>query len=92
MRPWPWADSWPVARLSGADGAVHILAHAARTLYGPGLVAGSAAPGGAGNSIIAGDRATPTRFLQLLADDTVTVETAESATRRYVVTAVSNGG
>jgi sortase A len=82
-RPWPWADSWPVARLSGADGAVYVLAHAACTVYGPGLVGGSAAPGGPGNSIIAGDRWTPTRFLQLLANDNVTVETAEGATRRY---------
>jgi sortase A len=83
VRPWPWADSWPVARLSGAGGAVYILAHTARTLYGPGLVAGSATPGSAGNSIIAGDRETPVRFLQLLADNTVTVETADGATRHY---------
>ena len=83
VRPWPWADSWPVARLSGADGAVYVLAHAAHTVYGPGLVAGSAAPGTSGNSIVAGDRCTPTRFLQLLACDAVTLETADGTTRRY---------
>jgi hypothetical protein len=75
----PWAESWPVARLSGADGAVYVLAHGACTVYGLGLVA----PGSLGNSIIAGDRWTPTRFLQLLANDTVTVETAAGAAQRY---------
>jgi sortase A len=87
-RPWPWADTWPVARLTarGLDGWVYVLADASgRSLaFGPGHVAGTAAPGETGNSVIAGHRDTHFRFLQVLAtDDRVTLETADGAARSY---------
>jgi len=87
-KPWPWADTWPVARLTarGLDGWVYVLADASgRSLaFGPGHVAGTAAPGTAGNSVIAGHRDTHFRFLQVLAaDDRVTLETADGAARAY---------
>ena len=87
-KPWPWADTWPVARLTarGLDGWVYVLADASgRSLaFGPGHVAGTAAPGEAGNSVIAGHRDTHFRFLQVLAaDDRVTLETADGAARAY---------
>jgi sortase A len=87
-KPWPWADTWPVARLraAGLDGWVYVLADASgRSLaFGPGHVAGTAAPGAAGNSVIAGHRDTHFRFLQVLAaDDRVTLETADGAAQDY---------
>jgi sortase A len=89
-KPWPWADTWPVARLTarGLDGWVYVLADASgRSLaFGPGHVAGTAAPGDAGNSVIAGHRDTHFRFLQVLAaDDRVTLETADGAARTYQI-------
>ncbi len=89
-KPWPWADTWPVARL-GAPGIgewVYVLADASgRSLaFGPGYVAGTAVPGSAGNSVIAGHRDTHFRFLQVLAaEDTVTLETPDGRARTFRV-------
>lgn len=62
-KPWPWADTWPVARLSFLDQAgssLTVLAGASgRTLaFGPGHDPASALPGEQGNSVIAGHRDT----------------------------------
>jgi sortase A len=68
VRPWPWADTWPVARLSaprlGADSVVLAGASGEALAFGPGLVPGSALPGGAGNTVIAGHRDTHFAFLE----------------------------
>jgi sortase A len=68
VRPWPWADTWPVARLavpalgieryvlSGADGSA--------LAFGPGHVPGTPAPGEAGNSVVGGHRDTHLAFLR----------------------------
>ncbi|HEX2114190.1 MAG TPA: class GN sortase [Alphaproteobacteria bacterium] len=87
-KPWPWADTWPVARLTarGLDGWVYVLADASgRSLsFGPGVVAGTPVPGEPGNSVIAGHRDTHFRFLQVLAaDDRVTLETTDGISRAY---------
>ncbi len=89
-KPWPWADTWPVARLTatGLDGWVYVLADASgRSLaFGPGHVAGTAAPGAPGNSLIAAHRDTHFRFLQVLAaDGQVTLETADGKTQSFRV-------
>ena len=66
-RPWPWADTWPLARLSVARLGVRrlVLAGASgRTLaFGPGHHAGTALPGAPGNAVISGHRDTHFRFL-----------------------------
>ncbi|MET0101142.1 MAG: class GN sortase [Sedimenticola sp.] len=68
--PWPWADTWPVARLRVARLEVDqvVLAGASgRTLaFGPGHLFGSARPGSGGNSVISGHRDTHFRFLEQL--------------------------
>ena len=68
--PWPWADTWPVARLSAMAGDVNLIVLAGgsgRTLaFGPGHLSASAMPGTAGNSVIAGHRDTHFNFLQHL--------------------------
>ncbi len=60
--PWPWADTWPVARLSAKSHDVDLIVLAGgsgRTLaFGPGHLGASALPGEVGNMIIAGHRDT----------------------------------
>jgi sortase A len=68
--PWPWADTWPVAKLSAKGGDIELIVLAGgsgRTLaFGPGHLSASALPGGFGNSVIAGHRDTHFQFLQVL--------------------------
>lgn len=66
--PWPWADTWPVARLWAKSGDVDLIVLAGgsgRTLaFGPGHLSASALPGELGNSVIAGHRDTHFNFLR----------------------------
>jgi sortase A len=66
--PWPWADTWPVARLSAKSGDVDLIVLAGgsgRTLaFGPGHLSASSLPGESGNSVIAGHRDTHFSFLR----------------------------
>jgi sortase A len=68
VKPWLWADTWPVARLRapGLDVDRIVLAGASgRTLaFGPGHLDGSAPPGTAGHSLLSGHRDTHFRFLK----------------------------
>ena len=68
VRPWPWADTWPVARLGAPDHGqeVIVLAGASgRTLaFGPAHIGSTTAPGGAGNIGLAGHRDTHFAFLR----------------------------
>lgn len=72
-KPWPWADTWPVARLNfpSHDRLVTVLAGAqgATLAFGPGHMDGTAPPGLPGNSVIAGHRDTSFRFFGSLQDD-----------------------
>ncbi len=89
-RPWPWADTWPVARLTvpsrGVD--LYVLAGASgRNLaFGPAHVAGTARPGAAGNCALAGHRDTSFAFLRDLAPgEELVLETPDGGRRRYRV-------
>jgi sortase A len=66
--PWPWADTWPVARLSAPGARADLIVlegGSGRTLaFGPGHLSVSVLPGEQGNSIIAGHRDTHFEFLQ----------------------------
>jgi sortase A len=66
--PWPWADTWPVARLSAPGAEVDLIVlegGSGRTLaFGPGHLSVSVLPGEQGNSVIAGHRDTHFQFLQ----------------------------
>jgi sortase A len=91
QRPWPWADTHPVARLIAARQDVDLLVLAGasgRTLaWGPGHLDGTALPGTAGNSIVSGHRDTHFRFLSELAvGDALIVELPDGARRHYRVT------
>lgn len=91
--PWPWADTWPVARLSAKGGEVELIVlegGSGRTLaFGPGHLGISALPGESGNSIIAGHRDTHFRFLQYMnVGEVIQVELPSGRKHIYEVTAV----
>ena len=67
-KPWPWADTWPVARLDVPAHGVSLFVLAGsdgRTLaFGPGHQHGTPLPGARGNSVIGGHRDTHLAVLQ----------------------------
>ena len=71
VKPWPWADTWPVARLrsTGHDIDIIVLAgDSGRVLaFGPGHHFGSALPTQSGHSLISAHRDTHFRFLKDIA-------------------------
>ena len=77
--PWPWADTWPVARLQvpahGIDQIV-LAGDNGRTLaFGPGWAPASATPGGRGTAVVSGHRDTHFAFLEtLVAGDEVRLQ------------------
>ncbi len=90
VKPWPWADTHPVARLiaPAQDADLLVLSGASgRTLaFGPGHLDGSAIPGDPGNSVITAHRDTHFRFLQrVAAGDTLVVERQDGARRHFHV-------
>jgi sortase A len=88
VKPWPWADTHPVARLlaPGQDADVLVLAGASgRTLaFGPGHLDGSAMPGDPGNAVITAHRDTHFRFLRAIhPGDELVVERAGGGSRHF---------
>lgn len=91
--PWPWADTWPIARLSAMDDEIELIVLAGgsgRTLaFGPGHLSISALPGQVGNSIIAGHRDTHFQFLQHIKDgESIRLDTPDGQVHYYEVTAI----
>ncbi|MGQ0676816.1 MAG: class GN sortase, partial [Rhodospirillales bacterium] len=88
--PWPWADTYPVARLTVPELRVDqiVLAHASgRTLaFGPAQLDGSAAPGRPGVAVLTGHRDTHFAFLEKLRPgDTAELELPSGAAHRFRV-------
>jgi sortase A len=95
VKPWPWADTWPVARLSlppaARSGPLIVLAGASgRGLaFAPGLLDGSAQPGEPGVAVIAAHRDTHFRALaRLVVGDRFEIERADGARFAYHVTSI----
>ena len=90
VKPWPWADTWPVARLrvpsQGIDVIVLNGAYGRTLAFGPGYAESSSFPGSPGTTILTGHRDTHFEFLKRLKqDDEIVVETAAGSTQRYLV-------
>lgn len=68
--PWPWADTWPVARINVAgedDGLIVLAGVSGESLaFGPGWVTSSAVPGAPGDAIVAAHKDTHFEFLRAL--------------------------
>jgi sortase A len=95
VRPWPWADTWPVARLrlppsASAEPLIVLAGASGRGLaFAPGLLDGSALPGEPGVAVIAAHRDTHFRALARLAlGDRFRLERADGETFAYVVTSI----
>lgn len=89
-RPWPWADTWPVARLRVPAHGIDLIVLdgvSGRTLaFAPGHASGSPAPGAPGTAVISGHRDTHFRFLAALrAGDEIVVETPGRPPSRFRV-------
>ena len=102
VKPWPWADTWPVARLRVPRlrrSAIVLSAAGGEALaFAPAHVAGSALPGQRGTSVIAGHRDTHFRFLrELVPGDEIELVTASGeghlfrVTRSAIVHAAASG-
>lgn len=92
MKPWPWADTRAIARLTiERDGAaIIVLAGASgRTMaFGPGHLDGTAMPGDAGNCVITAHRDThfaPLRYVG--PGDILAVQRPDGRSVRYRVQA-----
>jgi sortase A len=93
-KPWPWADTWPVARLKlpAVDADLIVLAGASgqALAFGPGHVSGTAAPGRPGLSIIGGHRDTHLKVLAELAPGSrIEIQRPDGETRVYRVETTS---
>lgn len=91
--PWPWADTWPVARMTARSGEVDLIVLAGasgRTLaFGPGHMSVSAMPGEAGNAVIAGHRDTHFQFLKdVQLGELLRVESSKGLRHLYKVVGV----
>ncbi len=90
-KPWPWADTWPVARLQmprlSVDMIVLAGAHGRTLAFGPGHVGSSALPGQPGTVMLAGHRDTHFHFLQhVQPNDRIELTGTDGAIRHYRVT------
>jgi len=93
VKPWPWADTFPVARLEAPrqGAALMVLSGASgRTLaFGPGHVDGTPLPGDPGNAVVSGHRDTHFAFLRKLrSGDALLVHSASGRLVRYVVSGI----
>jgi len=90
-KPWPWADTWPIARLTVPRLDIDLIVLAGdngRTLaFGPGHNFASALPGASGNSLISAHRDTHFEFLQhLQPGEQIFIETAQAGSQAFTVT------
>jgi sortase A len=93
QRPWPWADTVPIARLrvpsAGIDAIVLEGASPRVLAFGPARMMNGAAPGEPGNLVLAGHRTTDFLPLQkVTGDDVLLLEWMEGGrlrSRRYRV-------
>lgn len=89
VRPWPWADTWPVAELSIPRLGIRqiiLLGDSGRVLaFGPGLTEGLTQLGESGLSVVSGHRDTSFRFLQNIQNNDEIIIQTSTGKFRYTV-------
>lgn len=91
VRPWPWADTTPIARITaprlGVSRIVLSGGSGQAMAFGPTLLPGGAAPGERGTAVFAAHRDTHFRFLgDLKPGDVIQVETLDGRRTSYRMT------
>jgi len=93
VKPWPWADTWPVGRLTvprlGEHRIVLAGASGASLAFGPGHLFNTVDPGDDGNCVIVGHRDTHFDFVRsLVKGDHIILQTRKNDTITYAVVAL----
>lgn len=93
IKPWPWADTWPVARMIVPEHGIDLVVlegdSGSVLAFGPGHMRRSSLPGQPGNSIISGHRDTAFRFLESMRiGDRITIQTREGKMVTFKVVAM----
>lgn len=93
VKPWSWADTWPVAEVRiPRIGASAVVLHGATPealAFGPALLDETARPGERGTTVIAAHRDTHFSFLRdVEVGDVVNVTRADGLTFHYAVTSL----
>jgi sortase A len=91
IKPWNWADTWPVARISvprlGQSEIVLESGSGQAMAFGPGHLERTAEPGGRGTAVFAAHRDTHFAFLgDLRRNDLINVTRSDGRTFTYEVT------
>jgi sortase A len=94
VKPWPWADTWPVARLTVPSKHIDLIvlngAYGRTMAFGPGYAESSSFPGSPGTTILTGHRDTHFRFLQLLQKgDEILLMTTDRPPHQYRVSSIA---
>ncbi|HMC22425.1 MAG TPA: class GN sortase [Thermoanaerobaculia bacterium] len=90
VKPWRWADTWPVARIEfphQRQSYIVLAGASGRTMaFGPGHVDGSASPDAAGNCVISAHRDTQFAVLRdVEVGDPIVLQTRDGHAIRYRV-------
>ncbi len=89
VKPWPWADTWPVGRLHNDRLGIDLIVLEGESgevlAFGPGHLSRSSAPGKNGHCILAGHRDTSFAFLKDLKIGDILVLEGRRGTDRYLV-------
>ena len=94
VKAWPWADTWPVARLRVERLGVDVIVLEGESgevlAFGPGHLAASAQPTDSGNCALAGHRDTSFSFLaDIRKGDIVSMQARSGRERRYQITSTA---
>ena len=90
IKPWPWADTWPVLKMTipkiGSSSLVLKDASGESLAFGPGLLTTNINPGEKGNSLIAAHRDTHFEQLgELTAGDIILIEKLTAKILRFKI-------
>jgi sortase A len=88
--PWPWADTYPVARIRLTQRNVDLIVLESATgsslAFAPGHLNGTPLPGEQGNSVISGHRDTHFHFLKnVVPGDPISVHRRDGSVRNFRV-------
>jgi sortase A len=93
QKPWPWADTWPVLKLTYTPSNTQLLVlqgdSGQAMAFGPGLTSSSMMPGETGNTIINAHRDTHFDFLEAVRiGETLIIQNRQGRDFFYQITAV----